>query len=274
MFYSKIEEIRNFIQEGTGAEIGVSVDRKRLRTAVDIWFSDFNKARGPVIRICPSGLKRHKVELRFGGFSGNVLQSISKASEESRQLAKELIRSTEDYAKITFSEGMCIDSWEIRESNFKITCERLDIEQPNSVRELQISCEEIVVPLMGALAELIGYESTIKSLDAEPELDGAISRTTIIRRERNARNRLLCFRLHGYKCAICDLDPGDFYGRAGRILEVHHLQPLSIIDSPRIYDPKTDLVPLCPNCHKAVHTKRPIPWTPSEVKEMLRIRSI
>ena len=39
---------------------------------------------------------------------------------------------------------------------------------------------------------------------------------------------------------------------------------LSVVEE---YDPATDLIPLCPNCHRAVHTRRPVPWTPANLAD-------
>ena len=74
-------------------------------------------------------------------------------------------------------------------------------------------------------------------------------------------------------CAVCRTDPRDVYGDAGGIIEVHHLEPLALLSSPRPYDPVSDLVPLCPCCHRAVHTKRPVPHTPDELAAMMRRRN-
>jgi len=123
-----------------------------------------------------------------------------------------------------------------------------------------------MVPLMAAMAELIGYQ------DAEPEEydeEGRITESLIRRRERSARNRLLCLSIHGHRCAVCGLEPEGLYGDAGSIIEVHHLEPVSLLAEPRPYDPAADLVPLCPNCHRAAHTRRPIPWTVEDLRGKL-----
>ncbi len=105
--------------------------------------------------------------------------------------------------------------------------------------------------------------------DKQPNLEGAISRSVVNRRERNPRNRLLCIRIHGEVCTVCGLDPRVLYGDAGTIIEVHHLEPLALLVKPKPYDPCTDLVPLCPSCHRAVHTRRPIPLSIEELKALM-----
>jgi 5-methylcytosine-specific restriction protein A len=120
------------------------------------------------------------------------------------------------------------------------------------------------------MAELIGYDSIEDVANPyAPEAEGAILQSVVLRRERNPRNRLLCLRIHGNCCKACRLKPGSVYGEAGSIIEVHHLEPLANLSVPRTYDPQTHLVPLCPNCHRAVHTRRPVPYTLAELQSFM-----
>ena len=131
------------------------------------------------------------------------------------------------------------------------------------------TCEAILLPLISAIAELIGYEEEIKDIIKAGEMEGKIQKITIIKRERSKRNRLLCLRAHGDKCKICKFIPKLKYGEIGSIIEVHHIQPLSLNSEVRSYDPTNDLIPLCPNCHRAIHKKRPTPYSPQELIEIM-----
>ena len=124
--------------------------------------------------------------------------------------------------------------------------------------------------MMAAMAELIGYDAIEEAQLQNPSaIEGALSQVTVNRRERNPRNRLLCIRIHGEKCAVCGMEPRRKYGDAGGIVEVHHLEPVSYLVFPRAYDPRKDLIPLCPNCHRAAHTRRPVPFTPAELMALI-----
>jgi 5-methylcytosine-specific restriction protein A len=123
---------------------------------------------------------------------------------------------------------------------------------------------------MAAMAELIGYDVIEEEHEEDHAIEGTVLVSTIKRRERNPRNRLLCIRLHGERCACCGLAPRTVYGDAGGIIEVHHLEALSLQEVPRPYDPAIDLAPLCPNCHRAVHTRRPIPLGLDELRAITR----
>jgi 5-methylcytosine-specific restriction protein A len=123
---------------------------------------------------------------------------------------------------------------------------------------------------MAAMAELIGYDMLDERVaDEAPAFEGAVLQSVVNRRERNPRNRLLCIRIHGEKCKSCGLDPKKKYGAAGSIIEVHHLEPLATLVEARPYDPRKDLVPLCPSCHRAAHTRRPIPFSLNELVELM-----
>jgi 5-methylcytosine-specific restriction protein A len=39
------------------------------------------------------------------------------------------------------------------------------------------------------------------------------------------------------------------------IIEVHHIVPLNQIGEAYVVDPINDLIPVCPNCHTAIHSK-------------------
>ncbi len=73
--------------------------------------------------------------------------------------------------------------------------------------------------------------------------------------ERDPQARRKCIAIHGTACVVCGFDFGKVYGPefAGKI-EVHHLHPLSEIREEHETDPARDLVPVCPNCHRMLHS--------------------
>ena len=200
-----------------------------------------------------------------------MLRQIREADDEAQSLARALTTSIDASVIVRLPAGMERQNWTVVGQDFSMTAERKDIESPFSDDEINKTCKEVVVPLMAALAELIGYDEVLPDLpeDEVSKLEGNVSLAIVRRRERNPRNRLLAIRLHGHKCKICKTDPCDLYGELGQVLEVHHLAPLATLDAPRLYDPASDLIPLCPTCHRVVHTRRPIPWEPYEIIERL-----
>lgn len=93
-------------------------------------------------------------------------------------------------------------------------------------------------------------------LPDEVFLEGSLMTIISDRWERNKAARRACLAAHGTACAVCGFDFGRAYGSAfaGKI-EVHHKVPLSEIRAGHVVDPVNDLVPLCPNCHMAIHSK-------------------
>jgi 5-methylcytosine-specific restriction protein A len=85
-------------------------------------------------------------------------------------------------------------------------------------------------------------------------IEGASSRVTVNAYERNPQARLACLRRHGSACCVCGFDFAQAYGSEfSGFIHVHHLRPLSEIRNDYVVDPESDLRPVCPNCHAALH---------------------
>ncbi len=269
MIAEKEKLIVQELEIGTGAEIDLEPDRSGLRSAMLIWFSDLGKNAGPIASLRPHGLRGHKVTLEFGSFSGGVINQIRQAKNEDVVLARALIESI-DKAFSVEVVGQDLQNWRVEDGKFRIEVTARDLESPDSDAAVARTCREIITPVMAAMAELIGYDVIEREFGSDdPPYEGAEKPSTILRRERNPRSRLLCIRIHGNTCAACGKDPQKLYGRAGDIIEVHHLEPLASLNKPRRYNPYIDLVPLCPCCHRAVHTRRPIPWSVEEIQKCI-----
>lgn len=200
-----------------------------------------------------------------------VLRQIHNASSEDIQLARALVASIRKDIVVLVS-GQNITEWTVSNGTFRMTAKIRDLEQPLEDASVIATCHDVIVPMMAAMAELIGYDVIDEPSDNEmPIFEGGISQSVVKRRERNPRNRLLCIRIHGEKCVICGCEPRRVYGEAGSIIEVHHLEPLASLTEPRPYDPRVDLVPICPNCHRAVHSRRPYPFGIEELRILMKV---
>ena len=272
MLAEKQALIRSEVEEGTGAAICLEEDRSGLQAAIRLWFADLERTHSPIVTLRPTGLHRFEAKLAFGNFAGDTIRQMRKASPEEVQLARALVASVQTDADLKIGNGQTTTDWKVDSGSFTIVAEKRDIESRFDDNSIAGTCRELVIPILAAMAELYGYDPIEEAAPPGEDalIEGTVKLAVVRRRERNPRNRLLCLRIHGAICKICGLDPAGLYTDAGGILEVHHLQPLSLAGEPRPYDPATDLIPLCPNCHRAVHTKRPVPWTPTELKGMLR----
>lgn len=264
------DQIKASFLEQAQLEVSCSDHIGEFRSGLRVWFHQLPRAQSPQISLEPTGLKRHEIKLFLGSHSRAIAKQMMQASEEQKTLAYTLVSTIADYKQ---GENMDLDpnSWDLETSGFFLTFERRGVEHYQTQASQLESLQLIGIPLMAAMAELIGYEDSEKDIENvhEGEMEGRLKKAEILRRERSARNRLMCLKIHGTKCKVCDLEISDIYKLGRPIIEVHHLQPISNSDEGVIYDPKNDLIPVCPNCHAALHSKKPIPFTPQELKERI-----
>ena len=96
--------------------------------------------------------------------------------------------------------------------------------------------------------------------------EGKTKKTYSTKYERNPKLRQQALDIHGYSCSICGFNFLERYGEIGRgFIHVHHVNPLSQTGE-QIVDPKTDLVPVCPNCHSMIHRDKNHILTIEELK--------
>jgi len=101
--------------------------------------------------------------------------------------------------------------------------------------------------------------------------EGALRRITINAYERNAEARQKCIDHWGSRCYCCGLEMGQRYGSVAQgYIHVHHLKPLASIGEAYRVDPVTDLRPVCPNCHAAIHLSNP-PTAVDELRQSLSL---
>ncbi len=102
----------------------------------------------------------------------------------------------------------------------------------------------------------------------ESFLEGKSKEIVQTRYERNPQARKICLNHHGYSCQICDFNFENYFGEVGKgFIHVHHINPIAEIGKECEIDPKKDLIPVCPNCHAMIHSKRPA-FMIEEIKEI------
>lgn len=86
--------------------------------------------------------------------------------------------------------------------------------------------------------------------------EGAVTTITVNKYERNPLARKKCIEYHGCECSVCGLSFEKMYGDLGKgFIHVHHIVPLNQIKEDYEVNYKTDLIPVCPNCHAMLHRK-------------------
>jgi predicted HNH restriction endonuclease len=122
-------------------------------------------------------------------------------------------------------------------------------------------------------AQLISIDNDDYYYDGSPSkthIEGSKKQITINTFERNNYARKMCIAYHKPKCYICSFDFEKVYGIEfkGKI-HVHHIKALYEIDDEYEVNPINDLIPVCPNCHYVLHSKRP-PYKPYELINIIR----
>lgn len=100
--------------------------------------------------------------------------------------------------------------------------------------------------------------------------EGKTKQVTVNSYERNQLARQQCIEHFGINCQVCNFNFEEKFGELGQnFIHVHHLVEISMIGKEYSVNPKTDLVPVCPNCHAMLHKKKPA-FTISELKNLMK----
>ena len=88
--------------------------------------------------------------------------------------------------------------------------------------------------------------------------------------ERNPATREACISHFGTACAVCEFDFGLYYGDTFKEeIHIHLTKPLYLIDDTYEIDPINDFVPVCPNCHLILHSKKDGVYSVAAVRAMI-----
>jgi predicted HNH restriction endonuclease len=149
-----------------------------------------------------------------------------------------------------------------RKTNYPVTKSEWDLLQKESKkRGLEDNPEKVTVDFNEKPA--IDKELEIRSLHEGNE---KIVVQTI--KERDLKLRKMAIQYHGTICAVCGFSFVKKYGKLGEgYIEIHHLKPISEYNGKVKVNPKTDLIPLCSNCHRMIHK-------PSDMLSVKQLKNI
>lgn len=264
----RAEEIMgSAIAEGTRAAILTRPVKTGRRTTLEVGFADLGWKKTPIVRISPVGLRRLRFETIFGNFAGSTIRRMNSADRESKTLASALIDVIEEVFQASGSRNSFLDIPIDKDFSISGTIDASSHDPEGRLVEIS---KEVIAPLMSAFAELNGYDIIADEADDEAHLEGEITLATVKRRERNPRNRMLALKIHGSACKACGIDLAVKYSLDKLVIDIHHLQPIGHTEGPTLYDPSTDLIPLCPNCHRIAHVRRPIPYDLEELRAIVK----
>ena len=133
--------------------------------------------------------------------------------------------------------------------------------------EPDVAAGQVLSTIISVFSFMAGEE--LDSEHAAYKVEGTSKEVLSRKYERSRFNRNIALQIHGSNCKGCNFNFRDFYGDVGEgVIEVHHLTPVHLMEEARVVDPRTELVPLCSNCHSIVHRTDP-PFTLSELRGMI-----
>lgn len=107
-----------------------------------------------------------------------------------------------------------------------------------------------------------------------PLYEGAVRQVTVNAYERNPAARRECIEAYRepdgkIRCQICGMEFSERYGPEFiGLIHIHHIVEISSVGKEYRVNPKRDLIPVCPNCHAAIHSRTP-PYAPEELRETM-----
>ena len=253
---NQIEEVAKAL--GVALVLREKSDATHSGHSFAIGLKGFQRPQGFEYRV-REGLLSWTFDLYLDHFPGELLNTIRKSYfrnqndilglfDAIKEETSEFIFAVNDVSVLDISPDIIWDTLEIRlKYRFK-TEDNRDFALKNA--------------LIGAFSILLILitedESNLEVEIVEGYEEGEHSRILKNHYERSRVNRALCLKWHGFSCKACGLNMESIYGPLGTgVIHVHHLEPVSKLGVSTRINPRTDLVPLCPNCHVIIHRKNP-----------------
>lgn len=120
------------------------------------------------------------------------------------------------------------------------------------------------------LFEIVKSDIEAQQVEEGNRIEGTKKAYLVNKYERDPKNRKKAIEIHGLNCYACGFNFEDVYGERGTdFIEIHHIKPLSKLEEAVEINPKTDLVPLCANCHRMVHRRKDNVLNIEELKKLI-----
>ena len=206
---------------------------------------------------------RVSAQINLGNFAKELMVAIEQADKEKRNLffhAVEVMNLDLINTRIQCGDyqGPVIDMklWPSSWDNFSLIISYIYNENEDS--------DKLLAMIGSRILSLLTIILPVKIIESSGYLEGSSYEYMQTYYERNKKNRHLALKYHGRQCKICNFQNDEVFGETSKdIIEVHHTTPISQLGEGYKLDIHKDLVPLCPNCHAFVHTKKP-PFTIQE----------
>lgn len=249
-----------------------------------------NTTDGYQVTIRPSGVERtisfiieiiigwRSIEAKFSpaNFASALVTAMQNATEDQQSAFLTFTKSTiEKGGDININiSGLSVEPLEL--SVWPVKWTSIDISLRKSAIVIDPENEESIIKIInpwidrffGIIVALLPLEEESLSIDSCGEEEGAEFEFKSKRYERSKINRAACIEIHGLNCHICGTNFESTYGELGKgFIHVHHITPVSTMESSYVIKPGTDLIPVCPNCHSMLHRESP----PVTIDRLIRI---
>ena len=90
--------------------------------------------------------------------------------------------------------------------------------------------------------------------------------------EPNPKLRIAAIKAHGFECSVCGFNFRKFYGKLGdSFIGVHHLKPVSTLESSTSICPINDMTVVCSNCHRMLHRSKEKVLSVEKLRELISL---
>lgn len=231
--------------------------------------------------VVSTGWKSLEAEFFPDTYAGELVRAMGQNASASSRPFVSLAQSFESIGNrvsvkvnssvVSLENGLPPPPW----SNLELNVRKLTDAVSGDEAGLQAGAENIAAACLALILVLLPLEEDESSSPPIFEAglpEGACSTVTVNRYERSPANRAACIAAHGSRCKVCGFDFGAVYGPlAHGYIEVHHRIPVSKMGGSYQIDPVNDLIPLCANCHAAIHRVDP-PIEPERLAELISER--
>lgn len=270
-----MKQLLQQIVDTTGVDLEITAGGEASNTVHKIRFKEFSAPFGIELTVTKLPMSWDFTTI-FDTFPGQIKNVIStNFAEKVRQVLQiiETLDPASQQVNLSF-DGHRVDErnefdprTEIDfNGNFQFDPFPSDILSKNS---FEILNDLVSTWVMVWLTFLENESNDTETSDFAGEIEGAIKRGEFSWRERSRKNRAACLAIHGFTCGVCGQNMADMYGEVAKtLIHVHHIIPVGSLQNPTVFDPRSDLIPLCPNCHYAAHLKSP-PFKPEELQHLI-----
>jgi len=236
---------------------------------LDVRVDGLDRPHGFFIQ-CWSGLSFVYANLELDSLAGGLLRVLSSAGAQEWE---EFLSTLASLAKVGYRIEVRLDGSTMRAapksevSSFEMSAKSIEWQG-----DVNLAVADLGAALAAAFMSMLPLDNPDLDPAGSPndwKIEGSRSRMLRNHYERSRSNRALAILAHGTACMVCGFDFERNYGPFGKgYVEIHHLTPVHLMETPRVVNPLDELVPLCSNCHSMVHRVDP-PIPPDTLREIL-----